>query len=81
MSRDYFSIETNEYNSYGVCRNSQVVLPIPENVRDVPCDGCSRMDECGVRMTECVAFRVWSACGDFEDKDVGRLLRVPRNLR
>jgi hypothetical protein len=80
MSRDYFSIETNEYNSYGVCRNSQVLLPIPENVRDVPCEGCARIDECAVRMTECVAFRVWSATGDFLDKDVARLMRVPRGV-
>jgi hypothetical protein len=62
-------------------RASQVLLPIPENVRDVPCEGCSRADSCGVAMTECVAFRVWSATGDFLDKDVGRLLRVPRELR
>ncbi len=62
-------------------RASQVLLPIPENVRDVPGEGCSRADSCGVAMTECVAFRVWSATGDFLDKDVGRLLRVPRELR
>ncbi len=62
-------------------RASQVLLPIPEDVRDVPCEGCSRADSCGVAMTECVAFRVWSATGDFLDKDVGRLLRVPRELR
>lgn len=62
-------------------RASQVLLPIPENVRDVPCEGCSRADACGVAMTECVAFRVWTASGDFLDKDVGRLLRVPRDLR
>lgn len=62
-------------------RASQVLLPIPENVRDVPCEGCSRADACGVAMTECVAFRVWTASGDFLDKDVGRLLRVPRELR
>lgn len=63
------------------CTHSKILLPIPENVRDVPCDGCALANECAVRMTECVAFRVWSASGDFEDKDVGRLMRVPRNLR
>jgi hypothetical protein len=62
-------------------RASQVLLPIPENVRDVPCDGCSNEAQCAVKLTECVAFRVWSASGDFLDKDVGRLLRVPRELR
>lgn len=62
-------------------RASQVLLPIPENARDVPCDGCARESECAVRMTECVAFRVWSATGDYLDKDVTRLMRVPRELR
>lgn len=62
-------------------RASQVLLPIPENVRDVPCEGCAKIDSCAASMTECVAFRVWSASGDFLDKDVGRLLRVPRELR
>jgi len=63
------------------CTHSKILLPIPENVRDVPCDGCSNEAQCAVKLTECVAFRVWSASGDFLDKDVGRLLRVPRELR
>jgi hypothetical protein len=63
------------------CTHSKILLPIPENVRDVPCEGCTRADACGVSMAECVAFRVWSATGDFLDEDVGRLMRVPRELR
>jgi hypothetical protein len=63
------------------CTHSKILLPIPENVRDVPCDGCVNEAQCAVKLTECVAFRVWSASGDFLDKDVGRLLRVPRELR
>ena len=63
------------------CTHSKILLPIPENVRDVPCDGCVNESQCAVKLTECVAFRVWSASGDFLDKDVGRLLRVPRELR
>jgi hypothetical protein len=63
------------------CTHSKILLPIPENVRDVPCDGCSNEAQCAIKLTECVAFRVWSASGDFLDKDVGRLLRVPRELR
>jgi hypothetical protein len=31
-------------------------------------------------MTECVAFRQWTALGDYLDKDVMRLLRVPRGV-
>ena len=63
------------------CTHSKILLPIPENVRDLPSEGCPRVDACGVSMTECVAFRVWSATGDFLDEDVGRLMRVPRELR
>ena len=67
----------NEFMS-DPCTHSKILLPIPENVRDVPCGGCDRENECAARMTECVAFRVWSASGDFLDEDVARLMRVPR---
>jgi hypothetical protein len=69
----------NEFMS-DPCTHSKILLPIPENVRDVPCEGCARMEECAIRKTECVAFRVWSATGDFLDKDVTRLMRVPRGV-
>lgn len=71
----------DQYYNMDPCQHSKILLPIPENVREVPCDGCSKVDACGVSMAECVAFRVWSASGDYEDKDVGRLMRVPRELR
>lgn len=81
MNTEYFSISTD--TSYMNGRSSASLLPLntPENVRDVPCEGCSLVDQCGVKLTECVAFRQWSASGDYQDKDVGRLLRVPRDLR
>lgn len=81
MSRDYFSIPTDTSFFNGPSSASLLPLNTPENVRDVPCEGCSRADACGAALTECVAFRVWSASGDYLDKDVGRLLRVPRELR
>lgn len=81
MNSEYFSIITNEYHSYGRCTNSKMFLPTPENVRDVPCEGCPNMNSCGSSGAECVAFRQWSSSGDFGDADVGRLIRVPRNLR
>ena len=60
----------NEFMS-DPCTHSKILLPIPENARE---------SECAMRMTECVAFRVWSATGDFLDKDVTRLMRVPRGV-
>ena len=60
----------NEFMS-DPCTHSKILLPIPENARE---------NECAMRMTECVAFRVWSATGDFLDKDVTRLMRVPRGV-
>ena len=65
----------NEFQSEP-SRASQVVLPIPENAREIPCDLCQFEKECAVRMTECVAFRQWSASGDYMDKDMGRLRRA-----
>jgi len=74
-----FATDTAFFN--GRCRHSQIVLPTPESAREVPCDGCPSADRCAAIGTECVAFRNWSASGDFRDADIERLLRVPRNLR
>ena len=76
MNRDYFSIETTEYHSYGRCTNSMLDTMTPESAREVPCDGCSMSDECAAKGLECVAFRQWAADGDFMDKDMGRLRRA-----
>lgn len=57
---------------------SQTVLPTPENVRDVPCDGCPNARQCETDTIECKAFRNWCAAGDFEDADIGRLMRKPK---
>ena len=42
MSSDYFSIGTEFDSSWGNSTQSQTVLPIPENVREMPCDTCSK---------------------------------------
>lgn len=74
--RDYFSIETHEYNQFGRCTNSMLDTMTPESAREVPCGGCQYENECAVKALECVAFRQWAADGDFMDKDVGRLRRA-----
>jgi len=48
----------------------------PQNVRDVPCEGCPRMEECGKTGNACVAFRNWCTTGDWLDENRERLLRV-----
>jgi len=52
-----------------------VLLPIPENKRDFPCEGCSNIVECENKFLECSAFRNWAASGDFKDSDVRRFIR------
>ena len=78
MNRDYFSIETHEYGTYGKCSNSQWNPPTPESKREAPCDTCPMADECENAVLECVAFRQWSASGDYMDKDIGRLRRAAK---
>lgn len=81
MNTEYFSISTDTSFFNGVSQASLLPLNTPENVRDVPCDGCSNAEKCAATFGECVAFRVWSSDGDYQDRDVGRLIRVPRELR
>ena len=80
MNSEYFSIGCDQDFIKGRSANALLPLNTPENVRPAPCDTCSQMDACAVRLTECVAFRVWSASGDYLDKDVSRLMRVPRGV-
>ena len=61
--------------AWGPSRASSVLLPIPENKRDLPCDGCSNIIECENKVLECSAFRNWAASGDFKDSDVRRFIR------
>lgn len=75
MSMDYFSISTDTSYMNGKSTASRVPLNTPENVRDVPCEGCPNENTCAVKLVECVAARQWYSTGDFDDKDVGRLLR------
>lgn len=66
----------DQYYQHEPSRDSMMVLPTPESAREVPCDICSMADECALKGLECVAFRQWSASGDFEDKDIARLRRA-----
>ena len=72
MSMDFFSIAMSESNE-----RAKELLPLntPENKREIPCDSCVSSLECEAKLLECVAARRWYASGDFEDKDIGRLIR------
>ena len=80
MNTEYFSIGCEQDYIKGRSANALLPLNTPENTRDVPCEGCAHIDSCAARATECVAFRQWTALGDYLDKDVMRLLRVPRGV-
>ena len=64
------------YYQHEPSRVSMLDTGTPESARELPCDGCSMMEECGAKLLECVAFRQWAADGDFMDKDMGRLRRA-----
>jgi hypothetical protein len=76
---DYFSIGTEFDSSWGNSTQSKTVLPFPENVRDMPCDGCSKAYSCEVKLTECSAFRNWSGTGNYMNTDVQRFIRAIKN--
>lgn len=75
MSYDYFSIGFESEAAWGKSRVSEVVLPIPENKRDIPCEGCPNAAKCEAGFLECAAFRNWASRGDFADRDIARLIR------
>ena len=61
--------------AWGPSTASSMLLPIPENKREIPCDDCPHASKCEVDFLECSAFRNWAQSGDFRDSDVGRLIR------
>jgi hypothetical protein len=75
MNRDYFSIATDIDAMNGKSTASNMILNTPENVREIPCDTCPNADICAVRFTDCVASRNWYYTGDYNNKDVARLIR------
>lgn len=48
----------------------------PENKRECPCDTCPMMTSCLENATECSAMRNWCSKGDYQDKDLQRLVRA-----
>ena len=48
----------------------------PENKRDIPCDTCPMNTMCMDKATECSAMRNWCSKGDYQDKDLIRLVRA-----
>jgi hypothetical protein len=79
MSLENFSIATDMSFMNGPCTHSSIVLNTPVNVREVPCDTCSLADYCSIGAKECVAVRVWYRLGNYEDKDIGRLMRKAKS--
>jgi hypothetical protein len=76
MAMDYFSISTDTSFMGGRSTASQMFIPTPENEREVPCDTCERADTCAAQGIECVAARQWYGSGNYQDSDVGRLIRA-----
>lgn len=73
MSLEYFSISMADTNEPA---KSLLPLNTPENARELPCEGCDNLQECGDQGLECVAIRSWYRLGDFRDEDLGRLRRA-----
>jgi|TARA_R110000751_G_scaffold52493_6_gene114440 hypothetical protein len=62
-------------------RASSYEIGTPESAREIPCENsCPRIKECENNGFECKAFRNWSLRGNYDDKDVERLLRKSKNL-
>lgn len=78
MSNDYFSIGYESEASWGNSRQSQVILPIPENKREIPCEGCPNAAKCEDGFLECSAFRNWASTGDYKNSDVQRYIRAAK---
>ena len=75
MSVDAFSIQTDMSFVNGVCTHSKMISKSPKNERNIPCETCSLSASCENSSSECVAVRVWYYDGNYEDKDVARLIR------
>ena len=64
----------------GICKcendTETTFIPGPENKRECPCDTCPMNLECLNNATECSAMRNWCSKGDYQDKDLIRLVRA-----
>jgi hypothetical protein len=75
MSLDNLSISTDMSYTNGVCTHSAMISKSPNNKREIPCYTCAMQSQCEASSTECVAARVWYYDGNYQDKDVARLIR------
>ena len=70
----------DSYYNYEPSRVSMLDTGTPESARECPCDECPSYAQCESDGKECVAFRNWALKGNYADEDIGRLLRVAKNL-
>jgi len=40
-----------------------------------PCENCAMITSCGIKATECKAFRNYASTGKYASDDIGRLMR------
>ena len=76
---DMIWMDVEAYNGKGYKGENdteQTVIPGPENKRDCPCDTCPMNAMCLEGVTECSAMRNWCSKGDYQDKDLQRLVRA-----
>ena len=77
---NYVDIFYDSYYNQEPSRVSMLDSGCPESARECPCDECPNYAQCESDGKECAAFRNWALKGDYADKDLGRLLRVAKNL-
>lgn len=75
MNRDYFSVPAAEpYSAPG----KKQLIPKIDNEKEIPCDFCEYETRCALQNLDCVASRNWYSSGNYNEKDVNRLVRTFR---
>ena len=69
MLRDTFTVDN------GGERAKPEVFEVEATKRENPCDTCERAAKCATQEVDCFAFRRWSNCGDYSDKQIEHLIR------
>ena len=66
------------YRGIGKGQNDSetTVIPGPDDKRECPFDTCAMNTICLENATECSASRNWCSKGDYQDKDLQRLVRA-----
>ena len=67
--------DAEAYNGRGVESEHKELTEALAELPVEPCENCAMITRCGIKATECKAFRNYASTGKYASDDIGRLMR------